>query len=43
MKGEQKPGIRNTPFVSSNKAVFQLSLWSAERVPGFSSVPTSWE
>jgi hypothetical protein len=34
MKGEKEPGIRDTPFVSNNKAVFQLSMWSWAKVQG---------
>ena len=34
MKGEKEPGIRNTPFVSNNKAVFHLSIHSSVKAQG---------
>ena len=37
MKGEKEPGIRNTPFVSNNKAVFHLSTHSSVKAQGLVS------
>lgn len=34
MKGEKEPGIRNTPFVSHNKADFHLSMLSSAKAQG---------
>ena len=39
MKGEKEPGIRNTPFVSNNKAVFHLSTRSSAKAQGLAQCP----
>lgn len=39
MKGEKEPGIRNTPFVSHNKADFHLSMLSSAKAQGLAEGP----
>lgn len=39
MKGEKEPGICNTPLVSNNKAVFNLSMSGSAKVRGLAQYP----
>lgn len=39
MKGASEPGLRHTPFLSNNKAVFHLGRWDSAEARGVAKGP----